>query len=210
VRSNAPVRSTSSNHRNRREEGIPISNPNRPSVKTRFNDVVAGIKKNITGNVTIGGVAYTPVTLSAVFTDAITAMDTADAAHKQWLDEVAAMQASVATARGVYGLLRNFLIGQHGTNDKSVLGDFGMATPKTQKKTVATKAAAVVKAKATRDMRHTMGPKQKKLVKSNVEVQIAAVPANGSSAPDTGGAQTAATTPAPNGAAPAATAKSGS
>lgn len=177
--------------------------------------MVAGIKKHITGNVTIGGVAYTPVTLTAVFADAITAIDTADAQHKQWLDDVAAMKTAKAKADGVYGLLRNFLIGQFGTNDKSVLGDFGIAAPKSRtKKNAATKAAAAVRAKATRDLRHTMGPKQKQTVKSQVDVQIAGVPATGATPPTITVTEPSAATPATNGAAspaaPAAPAKSGS
>jgi hypothetical protein len=175
-------------------------------VKTRFNDANSGIKKHITGNMTLGGVSYTPVTLGAVFSDAIAAMDAADAKHKEWLDDVDAMKKAVAQANALYKLLRSALIGQYGDNDKSTLQDFGMNPPKTGKKTkVTTKAAAAVKAQATRVVRNTKGPKARKQVKSNVNVEITAVPA-GSTTSQTTAPSPSTQPPAPQGvAAPPAT-----
>jgi hypothetical protein len=156
-----------------------INTNNKPAVKTRFGDMVSGITKNVTTDVTIGGVKYTPLTLAAVFTQATASIEEADANHKQWLDSVGRMNAAVAAADATYKLVRNYLFGLYGTSDKSRLGDFGVAAPKPRtKKSASTKAAAAIKAAATRTKRHTMGPKQKKQVKSNVQVRIAAVPAS--------------------------------
>lgn len=62
--------------------------PNRPSAKARNTSALAGIDKHITGTVTIGGVTYTPATLKQVLIDQSTAIDAADALHKQWQDQV--------------------------------------------------------------------------------------------------------------------------
>jgi hypothetical protein len=186
-----------------------IPNQNRPSVKTRFTDAEAGIKKNIPSDVTIGGVKYTQASLMAVFSDAVSAIDRADALHTQWLESVAEMKTTVANANAVYKLLRNFLIGSYGTSAKSTLGDFGMSAPKVKSaRKASTKAVAAVKAKATRKLRNTMGSKQKKQVKSDVEVQITPVPATEPAA--TQAPATAATTPATAPAAAATPVKTGS
>jgi hypothetical protein len=102
---------------------ISTTQKNRPSVKTRFTDVTAGIKKYIASDVTIGGVKYNQAALIAVFDDAISAMDKADALHTQWLESVATTKTKVAQANAVYNLLRNFLIGSYGSTAKSTLGD---------------------------------------------------------------------------------------
>jgi hypothetical protein len=139
---------------------------------------VAGIKKNITGKVTVDGVAYTPVTLAAVFLTAIQAIQAADAARTQWLDAVTAMKTAVAQANGVFKSFKQFAIGQFGAANTAVLGDLGITAPKTTTPSAATKAAAAVKAKATKQARGSaLGKKQKKSVKGNVQVAITANPA---------------------------------
>jgi hypothetical protein len=147
---------------------------NRPSVKTRNTSVAAGIDKRITGNTTIGGVVYTPAALKAVFLNANAAIDSAEALHKQWEDQVLATKAAVRTANAVFLLLRSYLVGQYGANAKAILNDFGMEAAKARTaKTVAAKAAAVGKRDATRAVRRTMGKVQKKSVKGTVEVPVA-------------------------------------
>jgi hypothetical protein len=162
----------------------------KPLVKTRFGDVVTGIQTGVSATLTLGGTGYTPVTLSAVFTEAITAMGKADTLHTQWSAQVAAARVAVANAEHVYGLLRDFLIAQTDEADlPRVLGALGMTVPKARSVTSATKAGAAVKAAATRKLRGTQGPKQKKSVKSDVQVSITA------EAPTTTTATPAPTTP---------------
>jgi hypothetical protein len=153
-----------------------MANNNRPTVKTRFGTCATGIQKLITGNVTIDGVTYTATTLAAVFLDAIRAMDTADASHKKWLDDVQAMNAAKAKADGVFSLLQSYVVSQYGKTDNSALAVFGMTPRKTTATSSATKAAAAKKAKATRTVRHTMGTQQRKQVKGTVEVPVTEVP----------------------------------
>ena len=151
-----------------------MANLNRPSVKTRNTSVAAGIDKRITGNTTIGGVVYTPAELKAVFLSANAAIDSAEALHKQWEDQVRATKAAVKAANTVFLLLRSYLVGQYGASAKAILNDFGMEAAKARTaKTVAAKQAAVEKRDATRAVRRTMGKVQKQSVKGTVEVPAA-------------------------------------
>ena len=149
---------------------------NRPSVKTRNTSVMAGIDKRITGNVTLGGVTYTPASLKAVFSDENTAISDSEAKHQQWQDQVQATNSASAKADAVYELLRSYVISQYGKQANAVLGEFGIPVPKPKgPQTPAAKVAAAAKAKATRQMRHTMGSVQKKAVKGTIEVPVTAV-----------------------------------
>jgi hypothetical protein len=149
---------------------------NRPSVKARNTSVSAGIDKYVTGNLTLGGVQYTPVTLKAVFLDENTALDSSDAKHKEWQDQVLATNAAAAKANAVYELLRSWVISQYGKQANTVLGAFGMPVPKAKgPKKPAAKVASAQKAKATRAVRHTMGSVQKKTVKGTIEVPVTTV-----------------------------------
>ncbi len=165
---------------------------------TRFGNAIKGINQYITGNVTIDGEAYTPATLTGVFTTALTAMESADKAHSQWLAATHAMTPLVAKATGVLKALGKVIEGQYGAN-QTVLDTFGLPVPKPPTPpTTAEKAAAALKRAATREARGTTTKKAKKAVKGNVQVAITAVPvvavpAHEAPAPT-------ATTPAPAGA----------
>ena len=153
-----------------------MANTNRPSKVARNASVMAGIDKHITGNVTIGGVPYTPATLKAVFSDESTAINTTEALHQQVADQVQVTKAATSKADGVYGLLRSYLIGQYGKQANAVLGDFGMKSPKTKgPQTLESKTAAAAKRKATRQVRNTLGSTQKKKLKGTIEVPVQAV-----------------------------------
>jgi hypothetical protein len=144
---------------------------NRPSIKARNASVSAGIDKHITGNVTIGGVAYTPVTLKQVFSDQSTAIDSAETMHTQWQDQVLLTNAANAKGNASYQSLRDYLLGLYGKNANTVLNDFGMTVPKTKgATTVAVKAAAAQKGAATRKIRGTTAA-----AKGTVEVPVTAV-----------------------------------
>jgi hypothetical protein len=153
-----------------------VANNNRPSTVARNTSVMAGIDKHITGNVTIGGVSYTPATLKQVFSDENTAIAATDALHKELKDQVQANKQTRVNANLVYALLRSYLIGQYGKQANAVLGDFGMTAPKsTGAKTLKSKTAGATKRTATRQVRNTMGSVQKKKVKGVVEVPVKAV-----------------------------------
>ena len=131
-----------------------MATKNRPSVLTLFASVQAGIDKHLTAGVTLGGVAYTAVSLKAVFALAITAITAAEALRKQWIDAVASAHTAEATANALYELLRNYVISQYGKTANAVLGDFGMPVPQPRGPVTAqAKADAVNKSAATRKIR---------------------------------------------------------
>jgi hypothetical protein len=153
-----------------------MATDSRVTLTTRFEDMVKGIRKRFKGAITIGGVAYTPATLAAVFLGAAEAIKAADRLNQQWLDALAARDRKVAQANLVYALVRQYIVATSGTQGKAVFSDFGMEAPKPRgRRSAATKAAAAVKGKATRELRGTMGPKQKRGIKANLTVVTAEV-----------------------------------
>jgi hypothetical protein len=152
-----------------------MATDSKTALKTRFRDMVKGIGKRITEDITIGGVRYTPATLAAVFTEADASILKADAAWRAWQDALAERARRVKHAGQVHARVRQFIVGTYGEETKAVFADFGMEAPKRRgRRSAAVKAAAAVKGKATRELRGTMGPKQKKGIKSNVQVKFVA------------------------------------
>lgn len=145
---------------------------NRADIKARNAKIQAGIQKDLTtvGPIQLAGVAYTPSSLSAVFQADSDAIDATDTQRKALQQAVLTQKSTHAKTAIVLAALRSFLLGYFGKLAVTILGDFGFNAPKTTpKKTVATKAAAVVKGKATRAARGTMGSVEKKSVKGNVD-----------------------------------------
>jgi hypothetical protein len=113
-------------------------------------------------------------------TDLITAINTflaiSDAvvvALTQYRAAVATLRAARTGIRQLRSLLRGFLESRFGKGSPE-LAKYGFgSSPKTP--TVEEKASALEKSKATREARHTMGPRQKKAVKGT--------PPNGSATP---------------------------
>jgi hypothetical protein len=109
------------------------------------------------------------------------------------------VQAKNVAVKAALLLLRRFgqnIVSTHGEDAPTVLGQYGIPAPKKRVTKPAVKAAAAVKAVATREMRGTKGPKAKLAIKSNVQVATSIVdpstsdgstatpaPANGSSTP---------------------------
>jgi hypothetical protein len=150
-----------------------MATDSKTTLKARFRDMVKGIGKRFTDDVTIGGVRYTPAALAAVFTEADASILEADAAWRAWQDALSKRARRVKQASQVHAHVRQFIVGTYGEEAKIVFADFGMAAPKRRgRRSAAAKAAAAVKGKATRELRGTMGPKQKKAIKSNVQVKF--------------------------------------
>ena len=156
---------------------------NRTTLKTRNTGVAAGIDKHVSSPILLGGVPYTPPELKNIFAAQTAALAAADALHTQWIDQVQAERAASKKANTVYRLLRTFLIAQHGPGANAMLNDFGMTAPKIRgAATVKVKADAVVKRKATRAARHTMGTVQRKSV-TGASLAAGAAPAPTHAAP---------------------------
>jgi hypothetical protein len=62
-------------------------------------------------------------------------------------------------------------------SDPEALGDFDLAPRKARTpKTAEEKAVTVAKGKATREARHTMGPKAKQAIKGNISAELVVTP----------------------------------
>jgi hypothetical protein len=162
------------------------------TINNKRNDRIAADQKMIEGaqkflaqfaTLPVGGKNVTLTDIVKVFQDRIgkaATAQTAEAAHtaavKEDRDERANTAAFVTT-------LRRIVQGMFQANPDT-LAVFGLKAPKARKTKVATKAAAIVKNKATRVARATKGPKAKLAVKGSAPAQP------GASAPATPAAPT--------------------
>jgi hypothetical protein len=138
--------------------------------QARVKLLIAGTQKHFgnAASLTFSDASFTPasalvqllVGYSATFDDVDTARVTLNA-------KVAARKARQPSMRAVIRKYETYLQGLYnGLPD--VLADFGLAPPKARAVSVATKGQAVVKSRATRQARHTMGKRQRQKVKGEV------------------------------------------
>jgi hypothetical protein len=152
---------------------------NKTNRGSRLRKTIAGILKyfpNLT--VTLAGVSYTSNDLIKLFQSDIDTSTVSANAKAAWLADVQLERDSHRKVDPVFRHFRSWVITQLGDTQDAAqkLDDFGFAPRKTRKKTAEKKAAAAVKAKATRTARHTMGSLQRKSVTSAVQVTLAATP----------------------------------
>jgi hypothetical protein len=154
------------------------TNNNKPTEQALARQTIAGVDKHFaTTNVTLAGETFTPTALKGVFQDEINALDAVDASRTAWRQKVAEGKAAKKRARAVRKAFKRFILGTFGDAAVTVIEDCGFTVPKsTATRKAAVKAEAVVKAKATREVRHTMGKKQKSAIKGQ-PVQPATPPA---------------------------------
>jgi hypothetical protein len=148
---------------------------NHTSKATRQNQlrlVLAGIDKHLSNvtTITLGG---TPVAVSDLKTRIQTDINASDAsaqAKAAWLTDVQTERDSHTQVDPILRLFKLYVIAQFGDtqNATQTLADFGWTPRKSTATTVATKADALAKTKATREARRTMGSKQKAQVKGVV------------------------------------------
>jgi hypothetical protein len=155
--------------------------PNKPTALNLSQKNIAGVDKYLASTATIllAGATTTPASLKAVFQDDIDQTNALDATEAQAKQQRAKQKAARAKAIATRKNLKAFVLANYGTAALQMLGDFGFTAPKSKAgtKTVATKAKAVAAAKATRTARHTMGKKQKAVIKGGVATPTAAAPA---------------------------------
>jgi hypothetical protein len=120
------------------------------------------------GTFTIGSAPYTTaslITLAKSLTDAITAVNVAEATAK---DAVAKLNALKVSAVPVLMALRRILVAMY-SGTTQTLTDFGITPPKARTPLTAEQLAAkAAKARATRAARGTASKKKKAAVKGNV------------------------------------------
>ena len=137
-----------------------VSHPktNQPTQKESLRAVIAGINKRLAsqGQLTLRGAAFTPAALVQLITALIALIDVATANENTWHDSVKAVRAAAAQLRPILRALKGYVISLYG-DSSSALGDFGYTPTVPRQPSVATKADALVKTRATRAARHTAG-----------------------------------------------------
>jgi hypothetical protein len=143
---------------------LPNSIRNKTTRADAIRKVCAGLTKYYgTTNLVLAGTSFTPAALQTFLLSDIDANDASTQARAQWLNAVNVAEDTDSKTDPVLRAIRTAVQSQYGEapNATTVLGDFGYAPRKEVVKTVATKATAVAKSEATREARHTMGPRQK-------------------------------------------------
>lgn len=146
-----------------------------------------------TKTVTILEVAYSSKELAAVFEENIGYLDAVDAARKQYLAAVAAWKHNEAEVGKIRSGFRSYLVSRYGASSQN-LADFGFKPRAPRAVTAQKKAAAVEKAKATREARHILGKRQRAEIQAPAAPPpVATAPSPAASAPTTAGTTTAPT-----------------
>ena len=149
----------------------------KPTRSDRNRTMIAGVQKHLstTPTITLNGQPLTQAALISVLQDEITTADATLLAEGLFHKAVAAEKAAVAAGEPVFRALRAFLLNLfEGQTD--VLADFGITVIVRQVPTAATKAAAALKAKATRAARGTGGKRQKAKIVGTVQAAPAIPP----------------------------------
>jgi hypothetical protein len=146
-----------------------MTTANRTKTQARDAQVIEGIKKHLqnVSNLPLVGSAYTPADLVKLVQSRIDSANGATATKANWHSTVVADKTLNTKLTPVLRALRQYVINVFGETSP-VLADFGFTPPKRATRTPEQKAAAAVKAKATREARHTMGKVQKKGIKGTV------------------------------------------
>jgi hypothetical protein len=160
-----------------------MPNANRATQQDRERKIVAAIQKYLMAiaSILIRGVSYTPAQIITLLQNDIAAADAATKAKAALHDAVIAAKAQRATTGPFLTGFRTYVLNQF--KDASIISDFGFTPQKAPARTVANKATAATKAKATRTARHTMGAKQKKSVTGTTTAPAATTPATTASTP---------------------------
>lgn len=145
-------------------------NPNKATDMELDQKSIDGVERyfaSSSATLPLGGVPITPGALKAVFQADIDAQKALDAGRAQVKQLVVKKEQTRADARTKRKQLKAYIIGTQGAGAVQMLEDFAIPVPKTPgRKSVKAKAQAVAQAKVTRELRHTMGSKQKQAVKA--------------------------------------------
>jgi len=145
---------------------------NKASRQRRLRLVLEGIDKHFRdlNSFKLGGASIASGDLKGLIQSDIDASDASVQTRAKLREDVKVERDLHAKVNPILRSLKFFVIAQFGetANASTTLADFGFSPRKSAKKTVATKTVATEKTKATRTLRHTMGPKQKAKVKGTV------------------------------------------
>ena len=184
------------------------SNNNGASLDQKLNQLINGVQTTVTSGQTfpINGQSYKQSTLLAALKEQVAPFDAAESAHEVLKKAVVDREAARPAALAFYNAVVSVLLANYG-NDTATLATFGLAPRKAKRQlTSEEKLKAAAKAKATRALRGTMGPKKKEAIKATGPVTITS--SIGSSAP-TPSTSVAAPVAVPSPTAPSSTAVNG-
>ena len=167
-------------------------------VEAEYRALISGINTELVGVDTfaLAGQSFTRVVLLARLQSRVDAAEATKAAQAAWHNAVQSERTVNIEIAPLRTAMKAILVARYG-KDSQKLQLFGYPPAMPAKKSVAIKGLGVVRAKATRTARHTMGKKQKKAIKGVVAAPPA--PAGGQGV----------TNPAPNTVAPVAPVNSG-
>jgi hypothetical protein len=154
-----------------------MGNIAKPTRSDRNRTMIAGVQKHLSASptITLGGQTFTLAALIKVLQDEIDTASATLVAEGVFHKAVAAEQAAMAAGEPVFRALRAFVLNLfEGQTD--VLADFGITVVARQVPSAATKAAAALKAKATREARGTGGKRQKAKIKATAPAAAATTP----------------------------------
>jgi hypothetical protein len=160
------------------------SKQSRVSLLAVVQALIAGTQKQPpSGEITLGNVAYTALSLVQLLESLGAAMTAQAATEATAKDAVLATRAAETKVRPVVTAYKKYLQTTYG-NATQTLAVYGLAPAKTPKPlTVEAKSAKVAAGLATRKARGTVGPKKRLEIKGTVEKTAEPVPAEPSSAP---------------------------
>ncbi len=175
-----------------------MTNTNNTRVKRIAADqaMIAGVKQFLSQIATlpVGATNMTPANIVKTLQERITAAQAALTADAAFTAAVKADKDEQASTKAFLSALRRIVVGMF-QEAPDTLAVFGVKAPKARTTTVAKKAAAAAKNKATRAARGTVGKKKKLAIKGTVPAGNGAAPAPATPAPAT----PATPTPAPAG-----------
>ena len=160
-----------------------MSTSNRSVTKSsqvsRATGLIAGAKKrfpNANEVLAFGGTTSTVAQVLAALQAIIDLRAAAEQAKAAATAKVAAEQSQLPPAVAVMRGFTSFVRSRFGS-DPEALGDFDLSPRKAPTpKTAEEKAVSVAKAQATREARHTMGPKAKQSVKGSITAELVVTP----------------------------------
>jgi hypothetical protein len=144
---------------------------NRTTRADRIRKIKAGLQKYYASTpLVLAGTSYQPAALQAFLQTDVDANDAATTAKASWLQAAKDAKSTDQATDPVLTAIHSQVEAQYGgaPNAETVRADFGYARKTRQPLTAEQKAAAAAKRKATREARHTMGPKEKSKIHGTV------------------------------------------
>jgi hypothetical protein len=157
---------------------------NRTSLVAEATELAAKIESELPGAVfMVKGVKLTLAQAKAKLLAYVTAVQSTNGGRATVHDLVGAESDALDDMRDVTRAIQSFIISNYG-DDATQLGALNLGAKTPAAKTVAVKAEAIAKGKATREVRHTLGPRQKAALHGTAPTPPAPAPTPSGTSPD--------------------------